>query len=77
MATGNLWTIFKQVTAGDAKQIATVKAKDGSKYTVEMSGGNYTDVQGTGSYEIDSKVFIKGQQIVGQAPDLAYSEIEV
>jgi len=77
MAMGNLWKLFTDVTRGDAQQIATVKGRDGTKYTVEMPDGNYTDVQGQATYETDSKVFIKGTQIIGEAPNLTYIEIEV
>ncbi|WP_131667366.1 hypothetical protein [Psychrobacter pygoscelis] len=77
MAMGNLWKLFTDATRGDAQQIATVRDRTETKYTVEMSSGNYTDVQGQGSYETGSKVFIKGSQIIGQAPNLDYTEIEV
>lgn len=74
---GNLWQLFKQLTDGEAKQLATVVSRSGTNYTVQMAGGNMVDVVGQGAFEIDSKVFIKGGQIVGQAPDLTYFEMEV
>lgn len=77
MASGNLWQLFKNVTEQGAKQLATVIDRQGSNYTVTMRGGGNTIVQSSVAYEIDSKVFIRDGQIVSDAPDLPYVEIEV
>lgn len=77
MASGNLWALFKNVTEQGAKQLATVTARTGSNYTVTMQGGGTTVVQSSGAYELQSKVFIQNGQIVAQAPNLTYVEIEV
>ena len=77
MASGNLWALFKGVTEQGAKQLATVIDRQGSNYTVTMQGGGNTIVQSDAAYELQSKVFIRDGQIVGQAPDLPYTEIEV
>ena len=77
MASGNLWQLFKNVTEQGAKQLATVIDRTGSNYTVTMQGGGNTIVQSDAAYALQSKVFIKDGQIVGQAPDLPYTEIEV
>lgn len=77
MALGNLFKLFQDVTRGEPQQIATVINRDGPTYTVQMTAGNIIDVQGVGAFEIDSKVFIKGTKIVGEAPNLTYVEIEV
>lgn len=77
MASGNLWQLFKSVTEQGAKQLATVIDRQGSNYTVTMQGGGNTIVQSNAAYEIDSKVFIRDGQIVSDAPDLPYVEIEV
>ena len=77
MASGNLWALFKGVTEQGAKQLATVTARTGSNYTVTMQGGGTTVVQSSGAYELQSKVFIQDGQIVAQAPNLTYIEIEV
>lgn len=77
MASGNLWQLFKNVTEQGAKQLATVIDRQGSNYTVTMQGGGNTIVQSSAAYEIGSKVFIRDGQIVDQAPDLPFVEIEV
>jgi hypothetical protein len=77
MASGNLWQLFKNVTEQGAKQLATVIDRQGSNYTVTMQGGGNTVVQSSAAYELQSKVFIRDGQILGQAPDLPFAEIEV
>ncbi|MGP5535315.1 hypothetical protein ACTXMF_12110 [Psychrobacter celer] len=77
MASGNLWQLFKNVTEQGAKQLATVIDRTGSNYTVMMQGGGNTIVQSNAAYALQSKVFIRNGQIVGQAPDLPYTEIDV
>lgn len=77
MASGNLWALFKGVTEQGAKQLATVTARTGSNYTVTMQGGGTTVVQSSGAYELQSKVFIRDGQIISDAPDLPYVEIDV
>ena len=77
MASGNLWQLFKNVTEQGAKQLATVIDRQGSNYTVTMQGGGNTIVQSNMAYELQSKVFIRDGQIVDQAPDLPFVEIEV
>lgn len=77
MASGNLWQLFKNVTEQGAKQLATVIDRQGSNYTVIMQGGGNTIVQSSAAYELQSKVFIRDGQIVSEAPDLPFVEIEV
>ena len=77
MASGNLWQLFKGITEQGAKQLATVIDRQGSNYTVTMQGGGNTIVQSSAAYELGSKVFIRDGQIVAQAPDLPFVEIEV
>lgn len=77
MASGNLWQLFKGVTEQGAKQLATVIDRQGSNYTVTMQGGGNTSVQSSAAYELQSKVFIRDGQIVSEAPDLPFVEIEV
>ena len=77
MASGNLWALFRGVTEQGAKQLATVIDRTGSNYTVTMQGGGNTIVQSSAAYELQSKVFIRDGQIIGQAPDLPYTEIDV
>tara|TARA_R110002020_G_scaffold405908_4_gene615941 strand:+ start:207 stop:440 length:234 start_codon:yes stop_codon:yes gene_type:complete len=77
VASGNLWQLFKNVTEQGAKQLATVIDRQGSNYTVTMQGGGNTVVQSSTAYELQSKVFIRDGQIVSEAPDLPFVEIEV
>lgn len=77
MASGNLWQLFKGMTEQGAKQLATVIDRNGSNYTVTMQGGGNTIVQSSAAYELQSKVFIRDGQIVSEAPDLPFVEIEV
>lgn len=77
MASGNLWQLFKNVTEQGAKQLATVIDRQGSNYTVTMQSGGNTIVQSSAAYEIGSKVFVRDGQIVDQAPDLPFVEIDV
>ena len=77
MASGNLWALFKGITEQGAKQLATVIDRTGSNYTVTMQGGGNTIVQSSAAYELQSKVFIQNGQIVAQAPNLTYTEIDV
>ena len=77
MASGNLWQLFKNVTEQGAKQLATVIDRQGSNYTVTMQGGGNTIVQSSAAYELQSKVFIRGGQIVSDAPNLPFVEIDV
>lgn len=77
MASGNLWQLFKNVTEQGAKQLATVIDRQGSNYTVTMQSGGNTIVQSNAAYELQSKVFIRDGQIVSDAPNLPFVEIEV
>ena len=77
MASGNLWALFRGVTEQGAKQLATVIDRNGSNYTVTMQGGGNTIVQSDAAYALQSKVFIRNGQIIGQAHDLPYTEIDV
>lgn len=77
MASGNLWQLFKGVTEQGAKQLATAIDRNGSNYTVTMQCGGNTIVQSSVVYELQTKVFIRDGQIVSEAPDLPFVEIEV
>lgn len=77
MASGNLWQLFKNATEQGAKQLATVIDRNGSNYTVTMQGGGNTIVQSSSAYDIGDKVFIRDGQIVSDAPNLPFVEIEV
>lgn len=77
MSSGNLWALFSQVTAQPAQQIATVLARVGDVYDVQYMGGNISQATSTAAYDVGAKVFVQSSKIVGQAPDLPFTEIEV
>ena len=77
MASGNLWQLFKGITEQGAKQLATVIDQSGTNYTVTMQGGNASVATSSSAYAIGDKVFIRDGQIVDQAPDLPFVEIDV
>lgn len=77
MSSGNLWMLFKNVTEQSAQQIATVLARNGNSYDVQVLGGNISVATSSAAYEVASKVFIQDGKITGEAPDLPYTEIEV
>ncbi|MGP5518008.1 hypothetical protein ACTXNA_07170 [Psychrobacter celer] len=77
MASGNLWQLFKNVTEQGAKQLATVIDRTGSSYTVTMQGGSVSMATSSAAYDIGNKVFVRDGEILGIAPDLPYTEIEV
>ena len=77
MSSGNLWMLFKGVTEQSAQQIATVLARNGNSYDVQVMGGGVSVATSSVAYEIASKVFVRNGQIVDQAPDLPFVEIEV
>lgn len=77
MASGNLWQLFKNVTEQSAQQIATVLARNGNSYDVQVLGGGISVATSSAAYELQSKVFVRDGQIIAQAPNLTYVEIEV
>ena len=77
MSSGNLWMLFKGVTEQSAQQIATVLARNGNSYDVQVLGGGISVATSSAAYEIASKVFIRDGIITGEAPDLPYTEIDV
>ena len=77
MSSGNLWMLFKGVTEQSAQQIATVLARNGNSYDVQVMGGGVSVATSSAAYEIASKVFVRDNKIVGEAPDLPYTEIDV
>ena len=77
MSSGNLWMLFKGVTEQSAQQIATVLARNGNSYDVQVMGGGISVATSSVAYEIASKVFVRNGQIVSEAPDLPFTEIDV
>ena len=77
MASGNLWQLFKNVTEQGAKQIATVLARNGNSYDVQSMGGGVSVATSSTAYDVGAKVFVRDGEIVGEAPNLTYVEIEV
>lgn len=64
----NVWRQFQSLLETDSTQIATVLNTDGQRSTVELLSGDTVRVSGTGTP--GNRVYIKGQQITEQAPNL-------
>lgn len=64
----NIWRQFQSLLETDSTQIATVLSTDGQRSTVELLSGDTVRVSGTGS--VGGRVYIKGQLITEQAPNL-------
>ena len=77
MASGNLWQLFKSVTEQGAQQMATVLARNGNSYDVQVMGGGISVANSNAAYDVGSKVFVRDGNIVGNAPNLPFVEIEV
>lgn len=75
--SGILWSRWQKLMDSPAKQLATIIAVDSRVITVQLVGGGLMDIVSGRSYNIGQKVFVQGQQIVGEAPDLVYFEAEV
>ena len=73
----NIWRKFKTLLAESTIEVVTVQsinAAGTSKCTTYQGG--VVIVNGD-SVTVGNKAFIKGGQIIGEAPDLTYYEIEV
>lgn len=75
--SGNIWTFFDSLLNKPSNILATVKERNGSVYTVELNNGQMVDVTSVGNFSIDSRVFVGGDEIVGNAPNLQFFEFEV
>lgn len=64
----NVWKQFESLLDKESLQIATLLSTDGQRSTVELLSGDNLRVSGTGT--VGGKVYIKGQQIVEEAPNL-------
>ena len=73
----NLWRKFKTLLADTPLEVVTVQAvrPDGTSKCTTYTGG-VVIVNGD-SVTAGSKAFIQGGQIIREAPDLTYYEIEV
>ncbi|AAZ18876.1 hypothetical protein Psyc_1023 [Psychrobacter arcticus 273-4] len=75
--SGNLWMLFKGITEQSAQQIATVLARNGNSYDVQVLGGGISVATSSVAYVVGDKVFVRDGQIVSQAPNLTYVEIDI
>lgn len=71
----NLFKEFQRIINADGVQVATIYAKNGNMYTIITQNGQYANIASDGDYT--GKVFVQQGRIIGQAPNLPYSEIEV
>jgi hypothetical protein len=74
----NLWAQFKKLIADSPLLIGTVTALNtDNSTTVTMLGGGVVKVLGQPVDIIGAKVFLRGHEIIGQAPDLSSYMVEV
>lgn len=71
----NLFKEFSKIINTGGVQVATIYAKNGNMYTILTQNGQYANIASDGDYT--GKVFVQQGRIIGQAPNLPYSEIEV
>jgi hypothetical protein len=64
----NLWARWRELTAADPLVVADVLATDSGRLLVEYPGGARSWVIGAGT--VGGRVFIRGQQVIGDAPAL-------
>lgn len=74
---GNPWLRLRGLFGTETRQVGSVQSvnADGTS-TVQLVGGGVVVVTGTG-FAVSSAVFVEGGAIVGGAPSLTVSTIEV
>ncbi len=75
MAT-NLWERFTTTLPGEPKIIATVLVAGSMESVVETASGGRMRVIG-GGFARGSKVWVQDNTIIGAAPDLPHTELEI
>lgn len=71
----NIFKEFQRIINADGVQVATIYARNGNNYTILTQNGQYAQITSDGNYT--GKVLVQHGRIIGQAPNLPYSEIEV
>lgn len=76
-AFGGIWKKFLDLLPSDPRYTATVAAiKPRGQFVVNKSG-TLVDVIGEGSYTVGMKVFVKGNKIESEAPNLPSYTVDV
>ena len=73
----NTWALLSKILGGKNLQIAKVIGYNDVYHTVEMSSGNIMDVKSEITYQLNDKVFIENNIIIGKAPTLNYIEVDL
>ena len=76
-AFGGIWKSFLGLLPSDPRYTATVVAIKPRKQFLVSKAGTLVDVVGEGSYTVGMKVFVKGNRIESEAPDLPSYTIDV
>lgn len=76
-AFGGIWKKFLDLLPSDPRYTATVAAIKPRKQFVVSKAGTLVDVVGEGSYTVGMKVFVKGNRIESEAPDLPSYTLDV
>lgn len=73
----NAYARFAKLTSGQPLMLGTVTVvnPDGT-VTVTLNGGGNVRVLGSG-YAVSDPVYVRNGQVVGDAPDLTYYEVDV
>lgn len=78
MTTTNLFKRLQQLLPSDPVLTGTVTAVDfGGMATVELPGGGQLRVRNPLGHELGNAVYVQGQAITGDAPQLPYVRIEI
>ena len=76
-AFGGIWKSFLGLLPSDPRYVATVTAvKPRGVFTVNKAG-TLVDVIGSGTHAIGVRVFVKGNKIESEAPNLTSYTVEV
>lgn len=75
---GGLWKRFLSLLPSDTEVVATVTTVHGSGlYTVTPTGGGAFKARSEATYSASDKVFVRGKTIVGPAPNLTSTTIDI
>lgn len=73
----NAWAAWRSLQPEQPLQSATVAAIQGASATVELVDGGMMTVRRRASENVGQRVFLRGNEIIGDAPTLPYSILDV
>lgn len=76
--SGDLWVRFKNLMPEAPLEIGTIAAAyAGGVYLINKLGGGQLRVVSSSGHSIGQRVFVRGSETTGAAPDLPQVEIEI